>query len=83
MMTPPFSAAAFSTPAGEIADPFTTEFGWHVLQVLERRATGGVPFSAVEDNVRRFLTLRTVSQTLEQLKSEDDVLYFPPEPIEN
>ncbi len=83
MMTPPFSAAAFSTPAGEIADPFTTEFGWHVLQVLERRATGGVPFSAVEDNVRRFLTLRTVSQTLEQLKSEDDVLYFPPEPTEN
>lgn len=79
MMTPPFAAAAFSTPAGEIAEPFSTEFGWHVLQVLERRATGGVPFSAVEDNVKRFLTLRAVSQTLEALKSEDDILYFPPD----
>lgn len=79
MMTPPFAAAAFSTPSGEIAEPFTTEFGWHVLQVLDRRATGGVPFGAVEDNVRRFLTLRAVSQTLDTLKADDDVLYFPPE----
>lgn len=79
MMTPPFAAAAFSTPAGGIAEPFTTEFGWHVLQVLERRATGGVPFTAVEDNVRRFLTLRAVSQTIDDLKSQDDVLYFPPD----
>lgn len=79
MMTPPFAAAAFSTPSGEIAEPFTTEFGWHVLQVLDRRATGGVAFGAVEDNVRRFLTLRAVSQTLDALKASDDVLYFPPE----
>lgn len=79
MMTPPFAAAAFSTAAGDIAEPFSTEFGWHVLQVLERRSTGGVPLSAVEDNVRRFLTLRAVDQTLEALKADDDVLYFPPD----
>ncbi|MEK7265333.1 MAG: peptidylprolyl isomerase [Pseudomonadota bacterium] len=82
MMTPPFAAAAFSTPSGDIAEPFSTEFGWHVLQVLERRASGGVPFTAVEDNVKRFLTLRAVSQTLDTLKADDDVLYFPPETAE-
>jgi len=79
MMTPPFAAAAFSAAPGEIAEPFSTEFGWHILQVIERRSTGGVPFGAVEDNVRRFLTLRTVNQTLEALKSEDEVLFFPPD----
>lgn len=79
MMTPPFAAAAFSTAPGEIAEPFSTEFGWHILEVQERRPTGGVPFLAVEDNVRRFLTLRTVSQTIDALKAEDDVLFFPPE----
>lgn len=83
MMTPPFAAASFSTAPGEIAEPFSTEFGWHVLQVLERRPTRGVPFAAVEDNVRRFLTLRIVSQTLDALKAEDDVLYFPPENKQN
>lgn len=79
MMTPPFAAAAFSTAPGEIAEPFSTEFGWHVLQVEDRRKTGGVPFGAVEDNVKRFLTLRTVKQTIEALKADDDVLLFPPE----
>lgn len=79
MMTPPFAAAAFSTSPGDIAQPFSTEFGWHVLEVIDRRATSGVPFSAVEDNVRRFLTMRTVSQTVDDLKAEDEVLFFPPE----
>lgn len=79
MMSPPLAAAAFATPPGAIAEPFASEFGWHVLEVTARRPTGGVGFGAVEDNVRRFLTLRTISQTLEELKEDEDVLYFPPE----
>ena len=79
MMTPPFAAAAFSTAPGQIAEPFSTEFGWHVLDVLERRATGGVPFAAVEDSVRRFLTMRTIAQTIDSLKEDEDVLYFLPD----
>jgi peptidyl-prolyl cis-trans isomerase C len=78
MMTPSFSSAAFSTPVGEIAPPFASEFGWHVLQILERRPGSGVAFSAVEDNVRRFLTLRAVNETIEALQEEDDVAYFRP-----
>ena len=47
--------------------------------VLERRATGGVPFAAVEDSVRRFLTMRTIAQTIDSLKEDEDVLYFLPD----
>src|SRR5690606_41993896 len=47
MMTPPFAAAAFSTPPGDGADPFTREFGRHLLQVIERRAASGRPFRDV------------------------------------
>ncbi len=79
MMTPPFAAAAFSTAPGALAEPFSTEFGWHVLEVEDRRRSGGVAFGAVEDNVKRFLTLRAVSQTIDQLKAQEDVLLFPPE----
>jgi hypothetical protein len=49
-----------------------------VLEVLERRPTRGVAFAAVEDNIRRFLTLRAIDDTLKSLKAEEDVLYFPP-----
>lgn len=79
MMAPAFAAAAFSTAVGDVADPFATEFGWHVLQVLDRRSTGGVAFESVEDNIRRFLTMRAITQTLDALKEDEDVIFFPPE----
>jgi peptidyl-prolyl cis-trans isomerase C len=78
MMTPSLGDAAFSTPIGSIADPFQSDFGWHVLEVLDRRPTRGVAFAAVEDNIRRFLTLRAIDDTLKSLKDDEDVLYFPP-----
>ncbi len=79
MMAPPFASAAFATPVGAVAEPFASEFGWHILEVLDRRATGGVAFGAVEDGVKRFLTLRAVEQTIEALKQEEDVTFFPPD----
>ncbi|MFH0829662.1 MAG: peptidylprolyl isomerase [Candidatus Aenigmatarchaeota archaeon] len=32
-----FEQAAFNTPKGQIAGPFKTQFGWHILKVLETR----------------------------------------------
>lgn len=78
MMTPSLADAAFSTPIGSTAEPFQSDFGWHVLEVLDRRPTRGVAFAAVEDNIRRFLTLRAIDDTLKALKDDEDVLYFPP-----
>lgn len=78
MMTPTLGDAAFSTPVGSIAEPFRSDFGWHVLEVLDRRPTRGVPFAAVEDNIRRFLTLRAIDDTLKTLKENQDVVYYPP-----
>ena len=80
MMTPVLANAAFSTPVGEIAPPFQTEFGWHVLEVLDRRSTNGVAFESVKDNIRRFLTLRTIDSTLSELKADNDVVYYQAEP---
>lgn len=78
MMTPSLADAAFATPVGAVAEPFQSDFGWHVLEVLDRRPTRGVAFAAVEDNIRRFLTLRVIDDTLKSLKDDEDVLYFPP-----
>jgi len=35
-MEPEFETRAFSLPIGEISEPFTTTYGYHILQVLER-----------------------------------------------
>ncbi len=79
MMTPTLGEAAFATPVGAVAEPFRSDFGWHVLEVLDRRPTRGVAFAAVEDNIKRFLTLRAIDDTLKSLKESGDVLYFPPD----
>lgn len=82
MMTPALATAAFSTPPGERAPLFQTEFGWHILEVLDRRATSGVPLDAVRDDIRRFLRERTIAATLSELREANDVVYYSPEPLE-
>jgi peptidyl-prolyl cis-trans isomerase SurA len=35
-MVPVFERKAFSAPVNEVSQPFQTQFGWHLLEVLER-----------------------------------------------
>ena len=37
VMVPEFEAAMNNTPTGDISQPVQTQFGWHVLEVLDRR----------------------------------------------
>lgn len=36
-MVPEFEKAAFETPIGKMSDPIQTEFGWHVIKVIDKR----------------------------------------------
>ena len=36
-MVPEFERAAFSTPVGEVSKPVYTQFGWHLIKVLDKR----------------------------------------------
>jgi peptidyl-prolyl cis-trans isomerase SurA len=38
-LVPEFRAVMANTPAGQLSKPFQSPFGWHVLEVLGRRAT--------------------------------------------
>lgn len=40
-MIPQFEEAAFSLPLGSISDPVLTDFGYHIIQVKDRKANPG------------------------------------------
>jgi peptidyl-prolyl cis-trans isomerase D len=49
----PFDTAAFTIPLNTISDPIrSTEFGYHIIKVLERRGDGYRPFEEVRDRLR-------------------------------
>ncbi|WP_375204162.1 peptidylprolyl isomerase [Hyphococcus sp.] len=79
MMTRVFANAAFSATPGELAAPFETEFGWHILEVTDRRPTSAVPFSRVRAPIENFLRKRTIESSLRELEEESQVVYFRPE----
>ncbi|HAV78894.1 MAG TPA: hypothetical protein DCX53_16200, partial [Anaerolineae bacterium] len=48
-MVPEFETAAFNQPIGEIGKPVQSQFGYHIIQVLDRRELP-LPASALEQN---------------------------------
>lgn len=50
-MVKPFSDTAFSMKKGEISKPVKTDFGYHIIHVLDKRKAGVQSFDAVKDQL--------------------------------
>lgn len=53
-MVKPFEDASFSVPVGEISDIVETNYGYHIIKVIERKPEER-PFEDVKDGMRRKL----------------------------
>ena len=54
-MVPEFSEAAFSTKPGELSDIVKTEFGYHIIKVVDRKQEGVTPLDEVKPHIERYL----------------------------
>ena len=68
VMVPEFSKAAFALKAGEVSQPVKTQFGWHVIQLEDRRKQQAPKFDDVKDRLRQQLREQESSETIDRLK---------------
>lgn len=54
-MVEEFSKAAFALEPGGISDPVSSQFGYHVIKVEERRPAGQKPLAEVREQIREII----------------------------
>ena len=78
-MVPEFAAAAFKMQPGQISDPVKSQFGWHIIQVEERRQKQFPPLDQVRDQVTRYVVQKSQSELILKLREAAKVERTEPE----
>ncbi len=65
---PEFEKTAFSTPRGGFGGPVRSEYGWHVLQVLDKRPASEGVYESVKNQVVRDLQQSYLEEALASLR---------------
>lgn len=67
-MVAPFADAAFALKKGEISPPVQTQFGWHIIQLEDRRKQTPPSFDEMRPRIVRFMTFDEIQKLISQLR---------------
>jgi peptidyl-prolyl cis-trans isomerase C len=75
-MVPAFANAAFKLKKGEISGPVQTQFGWHVIQVEDRRIKPSPSFDQVKGQLETFVTRKAQAELVQKLRASAKIEKF-------
>jgi peptidyl-prolyl cis-trans isomerase C len=73
MLEATFTKVAFATKKGDISEPFKTKYGWHILQVQNRRKAPQPTFEEMRSEILNFMTYDEIQNILKSLRAQGDV----------
>lgn len=73
---PEFESVLFALKKGEVSAPVRTEFGWHLIKLLDSQAADVPSFAALKDKLERDLKAEKVEQRFVEAVRELENLAF-------
>ena len=73
MLDEVFTQQAFATQKGERSAPFETEYGWHIVEVQNRRQAPQPSFEEMRGEILNFMTYDEIQILLKSLRAQGEV----------
>ena len=78
MMIPEFAEAVFAMKKGELSGPVKTAFGWHIIQVDDRRPTQAPAFEQVKEQMQRIAVEKKIPEIVAAERMRQNVKVVRP-----